>query len=619
MEIRQKFLEPQTRLYIFAMFASIAMAIYSFYSLPGPFNILTGILLLVFTWKYYEKHDSEKKFFRILYGYVPYIIKYEEIPTDKFLIGKGFLWTPEHTRVLTALMQDKESLEKGTAEEKLEGLSFIHGIGMNDEKEVYIDFENLVGHCMLVGTTRVGKTTAYNLFITTAIKRGDTVIVFDPKKDSGLLNRVYEACKVFGREKDFVFFGLPYPNISAYYNPLKNFTIQQEISDRIAMILPSAKGSTDTFKEFCHFIVSSVIDAMFFLGESPTLKKILDYSFNRMGELARKCIEKCFTDKQMGHILEETVSSIIDSSMQKKYSAEYDELLTRTYISIYRKTPEVYNDKIEKLLTNAMHPKEHYQKMSASLAPTLSKFTTDEIGEILNDMAPPDRQVISWDTVVKNKKVVYMCFGSTLLQDTARSVIKITMRDLAAFVGSIYCYKKEHPPVHLFIDEFSEVVDESFGNFINKCGGANVRVYLATQSGADIEAQLGSSSKAQQIYDNVNVKLWLRTTHLDTAQIFSDSAGTVVIEQGSQGYSVTPNFGGNEDVVFKSSYSQSISEKKTYLIDPSWILKLPKGQGFLSYTGKIYKVRIPLLPHPEENYLQKAMPGYFEEPEIYEE
>jgi len=616
MRLKQKFLEPQTSLYGFAIFISIAIAIYSFYYLPKPFNILTGISLLVFTWKYYEKYDSEKKFFKILYGDIPYIVKYEEIPTDKFLIGKGFLWTPEHTRVLTALIQDKESLEKGAAKG---GLSFIHGVGMSDEKDVFVDFNDLVGHCMLVGSTRVGKTTAYNLFITTAIKKGDTVIVFDPKKDSGLLNRVYEACKTFGREKDFIFFGLPYPKISAYYNPLKNFTIQQEISDRIAMILPSAKGSTDTFKEFCHFIVSSVIDAMFFLGESPTLKKILDYSFNRMGELARKCIEKCFIDKQMGHILEEAVSSTLDSNTQKKYSAEYDELLTKIYISIYRKTPEVHNEKIEKLLTNAMHPKEHYQKMSASLAPTLSKFTTDEIGEILNDMAPIDRQVVSWDIAVKNKKVIYMCFGSTLLQDTARSVIKITMRDLAAFVGSTYCYKEEHPPIHLFIDEFSEVVDDSFGNFINKCGGANVRVYLATQSGADIEAQLGVASKGQQIYDNVNVKLWLRTADMKTAQIFSDSAGTVVIEQESQGYSVTPNLSEKDDVVFKSSYSQSISEKKTYLVDPSWILKLPKGQGFLSYAGKIYKVRIPLLPTPKENYLQETMPEYFIKLEDYEE
>lgn len=520
-----------------------------------------------------------------------------------------------HTKILHDLMQDKEALERSSDKG---GLSFIHGVGIKDEKDIYIDPDDLVGHTLVIGSTRVGKTTGYNLFITHAIKKGETVIVFDPKRDIGLLNRIVEACRKYGRENDFMLFALPYPKISAYYNPLKNFTLPNEIPDRIAMLLPSG-GSSDSFKSFSKNVVSSVVNSLFFLEENVNFKKVFMYSLNKMNELARRCVEKCFKDKKMEHILEETISSAVGSDYKNKLTVDFDETLTKIYISAYKKYPEVHNEKIESLLTNVLHPKEHYQKMSQSLIPVLGQFIDGEIGEIMNDVAPLDRQVITWDSVVKNKKVVYMCFGSLLLQDTAKVIIKITLRDFVSFIGARYCYASKFEPINLFIDEFSEVVDENFGNFINKCGGANVRVFLATQSGADIEAMLGSSAKAQQIYDNVNIKLWLRTTDINTAEIFSNSAGTITIEKQSDGYSVTPKTEGeSEGVVYKSSYSKSLSEQKTYLIDPSWILKLPKGQGFLAYSGKVYKVRIPLLPKPQVNYLKEI--GYtIEDENIFDE
>jgi hypothetical protein len=44
-----------------------------------------------------------------------------------------------------------------------------------------------VGHTLVLGTTRVGKTRLAELLITQDIRRGDVVIAFDPKGDADLL------------------------------------------------------------------------------------------------------------------------------------------------------------------------------------------------------------------------------------------------------------------------------------------------------------------------------------------------------------------------------------------------------------------------------------------------
>jgi hypothetical protein len=50
-----------------------------------------------------------------------------------------------------------------------------------------MDLSERVGHTLVLGTTRVGKTRLAELLITQDIRRGEVVIVFDPKGDASLL------------------------------------------------------------------------------------------------------------------------------------------------------------------------------------------------------------------------------------------------------------------------------------------------------------------------------------------------------------------------------------------------------------------------------------------------
>jgi DNA helicase HerA-like ATPase len=64
-----------------------------------------------------------------------------------------------------------------------------------DEQDVWMDIGERVGHTLVLGTTRVGKTRLAEILITQDIRRGDVVSVFDPKGDADLLRRVYAEAR----------------------------------------------------------------------------------------------------------------------------------------------------------------------------------------------------------------------------------------------------------------------------------------------------------------------------------------------------------------------------------------------------------------------------------------
>lgn len=580
-------MKPNYSLYSIGVIISILFVVFA-YRLPTPWHIVMSLAGLFCLYRYASGVQKEKRNYDALKGTGSFNLTYKDLPTDKLFMGKGFMWTPEYTSMVNRLMHNKELLEEG---EKLGGLSFIHGVGMNAEQNIYVQLPDLVGHSIIIGTTRVGKTRAYEIVTVQAIKRGETVIIFDPKGDKELLNRAVESCRETGRENDFLFFALPYPKFSAHYNPLKNFTLPNEIPDRIAMLLPSG-GDSEAFRSFAWQVISVITNAMLYMHIRPTVKSLSIYSLAKTEELCKQCISEAFRK----HTLKNDDIADLDKDIDSKIE---------DYIRLYKRTPEIHHSAIDELIMLVRHPKEHFQKMIASLTPLLAKLSVGEIGTLLSDRAEDDTNNIDWERVVKNKKVVYVLFGSLLMRDTAKAVIRMAIQDFTSFVGSKYCYMNDKNIINLFIDEFSEVVDSAFINLLNKAGGAGVRIFLASQSVADLESELKTAAKAQQIFDNLNTKLWLRTTDMTTSKVFSDAAGSVSIKQENSGFSVSPDVGGNSEVVFRSSYSQSESEKSVPLIDPSWLLKLPKGQGFLISSGRVFKVRIPLLPECKTDYYKE--------------
>lgn len=126
------------------------------------------------------------------------------------------------------------------------GLPRLHGIEPH-EVDVTLALGERVGHTLVLGTTRVGKTRLAELFITQDIRRrreGDheVVIVVDPKGDANLLKRMYVEANRAGRDGEFYVFHLGWPDISARYNAVGRFGRISEVATRIAGQLSGEGG-----------------------------------------------------------------------------------------------------------------------------------------------------------------------------------------------------------------------------------------------------------------------------------------------------------------------------------------------------------------------------------------
>ena len=119
------------------------------------------------------------------------------LPSDVCCLGFGFPWLPKHTRRLHDLME--VGLRSSPFGKK--GSPDLHGVEDRHAFEpIYFASELLLGHTLLLGTTGAGKTRFFDLLVTQAIMRGDTVIVIDPKGDRSLQQSILRAARFSGRQ-----------------------------------------------------------------------------------------------------------------------------------------------------------------------------------------------------------------------------------------------------------------------------------------------------------------------------------------------------------------------------------------------------------------------------------
>lgn len=119
------------------------------------------------------------------------------LPSDVCCLGFGFPWLPKHTRRLHDLME--VGLRASPFGKK--GSPDLHGVeDCHAFEPIYFASELLLGHTLLLGTTGAGKTRFFDLLVTQAIMRGDTVIVIDPKGDRSLQQSILRAARFSGRQ-----------------------------------------------------------------------------------------------------------------------------------------------------------------------------------------------------------------------------------------------------------------------------------------------------------------------------------------------------------------------------------------------------------------------------------
>lgn len=540
--------------------------------------------------------------------------------TDRLYLGRGFRWDQRHTqRLLEARLPTNRHLIEGgwlqhmarvarlgssqaDAPAGLGGDPALHGVEPQ-EQDLWMDLSERVGHTLVLGTTRVGKTRLAELLITQDIRRGEVVIVFDPKGDADLLRRVYAEAERAGRSDAFFMFHLGHPEISARYNPVGSFSRITEVATRIAGQLPS-EGQSAAFKEFVWRFVNVMARALVALGRAPDYAEINRHASN-IEPLLIDYYEHWLDREPAAAGWRETLQSF---ALDKKSLDKGLQSRGMRAVSLveYARRRKLYDPIAHALASTLNYEKSHFDKLVASLLPLLEKLTTGRAASLLSpagDDSGDWRPVFDWNTVINIGGIVYIGLDALSDYEVAAAVGNSMFADLTSVAGNLYKYGPgrglpgEVPARRIAIhaDEFNELIGDEFIPLLNKAGGAGFQVTAYTQTWSDVEARIGSRAKAGQIAGNFNTLVMLRVKEMATAELLTRQLSEVQVLStiASSSTSDTNDPGAFTD--FASRSEDRISAQSVAMLEPADLVQLPKGQGFaLIHGGQLVKLRVPL-------------------------
>ena len=481
------------------------------------------------------------------------------------------------------------------------GSTWLHGVEVAEER-VRLPLRDRTGHTLVLGTTRVGKTRLLELSVAQDIRRGETVVVFDPKGDADLLRAVREACRLGGREDDFLLFHLGYPELSSRYNGVGQFRRITEVATRVAGQV-SGEGQSAVFREFVWRFVNVVARAVVALGHRPDYRTILRHVTNIDG-LCLSYAESHFADRP------EVLARVAAIERAREEPPRHMAGRPARLVAFERAMLEgSLGDEVLDGLRSAMrYEKSYFDKLVASLLPLLEKLTTGKAAELLSpdyrDVDEP-RPVWDWRRVVNQKLVVYVGLDALSDAPVAAAVGNSMFADLVSYAGERYKHGDTHGfragveaprhPVVVHMDEFNELMGDEFIPLLNKGGAAGMQVTAYTQTFSDIQAKTRDVAKARQVSGNFNSLVMFRVKDIDTAALLTDQLPTVNVVELTQIAGYTDSSDPDTDVDFSSRHEDRITGSQATMLEPHDVTRLPKGEAFaLLEGGALWKVRLPL-------------------------
>ncbi|EAN1667760.1 type IV conjugative transfer system coupling protein TraD [Salmonella enterica] len=584
-----------------------------------------------------------------------YVMSAGQIPVSRqrLFLGRGFRWTQKHTQRLQDTLRPEVAkyLQPGwlyqiarwlemRTEHSAPGLGkllrtdsplnpvrplppvggnpVLHGIEPN-EQDVWLTLLERVGHTIVYGTTRVGKTRLAELLVTQDIRRGEVTIVFDPKGDADLMKRVWAEAHRVGRGDALYIFHLGWPEISARYNAVGRFGRVSEVASRVAGQL-SGEGNSAAFREFAWRFVNIIARALVALGERPDYTLIMRY-VNNIADLYIRYAEKVIREQlpSLQAQIQNNEQVLGDDDVPRNMQGQPDAVRIWS-IEVALSSEEgkqLYDPILDGLRSAVRYDRTYFDKIVASLLPLLEKLTTGKTAELLApdylDMSD-SRPIFDWEQIIRKKAVVYIGLDALSDSEVASAVGNSMFADLVSVAGHIYKHGihaglpgegDSKVPINLHCDEFNELMGDEFIPLINKGGGAGMQVTAYTQTSSDIEARIGNAAKTAQVQGNFNNLIMLRVRENRTAELLTTQLPQVEIYTKTlvSGHQDTDISAGQD---FTSSTQDRVGTVKVPLLEPADVVTLPKGQAFaLLEGGQLWKIRMPL---PAGDVEDKLMP-----------
>lgn len=649
--------------------------------LPTYLGQATGALALTFAARRFKQAWDVRRYQHGMKYYKVTHVKLHKIKRgkDHLYLGEGFRWTQKHTQrkldanrpeaepytrvPLTRQAIDKAfrgyeawafsrygdgpgrsiaiKIAKVTSSDSLlnpvrplidlGGSRILHAVEPN-EKPVLLKQAARTGHMLVKGTTRVGKTRLLELFATQDIHDGYIVIIIDPKGDAELMMRVYAEASRAGRLDQLYLFHLGYPDFSARYNGIGNFSRITEIATRTTNGLPSS-GNSAAFKEFSWRFTNLVAQAQVALGQVPTYNGLLrditniEPLFLMYAKLVLDRAEKLGKISGWENVVANCATEIERKKIQVPRTLQDRQPTLAATVILARKWYQDLKDPVlDGLSTAVSYEKSFFEKIIASLGPFLEKLTTGAIGKLLS----PDyfdtndsRPVFDWMQVIRQGGIVYA--GLDALSDPviAGAVGNSMLADLVSVGGRLYKHGLQPdradgkiilPKICGHFDEVEAILGDEFIPMVNRMGGAGMRITAYTQTVPDLEAKLKDAAKAQQLLGNFNHVVTLRVKDHTSAEFFAKQLPKVEVATLTLVSGVTDKAAEGDGIDFISNNQDRVATKDVPMIEASDIMQLPTGQAFALLEGnRLYKIRIPLADPTDDTHIPASLKAVCED------
>lgn len=215
-----------------------------------------------------DRHiESQKEENRNREDYVPINLNKDDIAaltmvaakniSNKLFIGYGYEFLPKHARRLAKLQeQGLKQLPHGKGSAQIHNLERRH-------KPLFMSLQNIKDHAIVFGTTGAGKTRFFDLLITQAIERNDTVIIIDPKGDHDLKRRARRICACTHRDGAFHVLDVKDPNLTtSAFNLFGSSTSASDIADKLSSLMKQSTFDTDSFASYGQEAVACAVTAL---------------------------------------------------------------------------------------------------------------------------------------------------------------------------------------------------------------------------------------------------------------------------------------------------------------------------------------------------------------------
>ncbi|CAM5779398.1 conjugative transfer system coupling protein TraD [Rhizobacter fulvus] len=530
-------------------------------------------------------------------------------PADVFL-GFGFEWQPVHSQRLYELA--KIDYRDFTVSPRLLrwlghdvspqpdaeiGLPYIHGVEPR-EVPLHRPLQNFEGGTLLVGTTQSGKGVALASLVTQAIRRGDVVIVIDPKNSRRLKRVVERACEDYREPDAFMEFHPAFPERGVRLDFTFNWQKPTEIASRIQSIMPP--DTAGAFSAFGWDAVNVVVQGLVELEERPNLVKLTKYIEGGIEPVLEGTLRR-FYDETLGAgwrerpDMKKLLQDAQRGSIKRPSEAASNDLLAFVAYYEHHVAQSQRSKVVDAQVRTFRHNREHYQKITANLLPVLSMLTSGDLGRSLSpDPFDADdmRPIVNFEKVERAGHVLYMCLDSLPDPSVATAIGALALADLAARAGMRYNlggYRR----ISLFVDEVSNVINQPLIEILNKGAEGGIFTTCAMQTLADLAKRLGSEDAARMALGNLNNLIALRSKDRPTQDFVVETFGKTAIHTMRVGLSS----GGDAHLGdFSSSYSTQLTESFEEMVPADVLGKLPNLQYFASVSGgRIIKGRFPIL------------------------